>query len=471
MITLQGTELKKQVESAIDKAIGKNAPIIVSEVQRIQYITPISFFSAGKEQFFGERIFWKEPTGQFTIVGLGKCVRLENNGMDDRFIQLENHWHSLIEDAVIIDEFGVSGTGPLMFGGFSFDPLKEKTKLWENYAHTHFQIPKLMLTITNGEAFLTTNVIVTKNDDLRVVENILVEREKLLSKLNQSYPIDSLPSYINYCEVVEENDWKNTVNAVVNELTINNELKKVVLARELRILFQNKIPHDTVLHQLLEQQKDSFIFAFESNDDCFISATPERLVKKLGKRVFSACVAGSIARGKTVEEDEKLGQILLNDEKNLVEHQYVVEMIKEGMESICTEVRLPEKPTLMKIRDIQHLYTPVVGICDQNSSLLKLVERLHPTPALGGFPQKLAVEKIREMEKLDRGLYASPIGWLDHQGNGDFAVAIRSGLIQGKEASLFAGCGIVKDSDAESEYVETKIKFRPMLSALGGIKL
>jgi menaquinone-specific isochorismate synthase len=123
---------------------------------------------------------------------------------------------------------------------------------------------------------------------------------------------------------------------------------------------------------------------------------------------------------------------------------------------------------LMKMKYIQHLYTPVIGRNREGTSLLHLVDRLHPTPALGGLPKQAAIEKIREIEQLDRGLYAAPVGWMDHQGNGEFAVAIRSGLIQGNEASLFAGCGIVADSNADSEYKETSIKFRPMLTALGG---
>jgi menaquinone-specific isochorismate synthase len=163
-----------------------------------------------------------------------------------------------------------------------------------------------------------------------------------------------------------------------------------------------------------------------------------------------------------------LGEQLLADRKNRMEHQFVVQMIKEALEESCEDVILPDKPQLMKLRNIQHLYTPVVGKCKEDASLLLLVERLHPTPALGGLPKKAAIEKIRHVEELDRGLYGGPLGWMDYRGNGEFAVSIRSGLIQGKEASLFAGCGIVADSNSESEFSETSLKFRPMLTALGG---
>jgi menaquinone-specific isochorismate synthase len=257
------------------------------------------------------------------------------------------------------------------------------------------------------------------------------------------------------------------VDVVAEELKTGS-LKKVVLARELRLLFDHHVKADIILENLYNQQRDSFIFVFESNGDCFIGATPERLVKKQGKNVFSTCLAGSIGRGKNEEEDNILGQTLLNDQKNMNEHGFVVEMIKKALGEFCDEIILPDKPQLMKIRDIQHLYTPVIGRCQKDASLLLLVERLHPTPALGGLPKQEAVEKIRQVEELDRGFYAAPLGWVDYRGNGEFSVSIRSGLIQGKEASLFAGCGVVANSDSESEYLETSLKFTPMLRALGG---
>jgi menaquinone-specific isochorismate synthase len=189
-------------------------------------------------------------------------------------------------------------------------------------------------------------------------------------------------------------------------------------------------------------------------------------VKKEGDTCYSACLAGSIRRGKTFQEDEQLGQWLMHDEKNLREHQFVVQMIREAIEAVCKRVQMPSSPQLLKLQHIQHLYTPVVGekCC---VSILSIVEQMHPTPALGGTPREKAIKEIRENEPLDRGWYAAPIGWMDTEGNGEFAVAIRSGLLQGKKASIFAGCGVVGDSDPISEYEETKVKFTPMLSALG----
>jgi len=466
LVTLLNTELKIGIEQALGRAKTSLVPVLVSEVQKVDHIEPLSFFAAGIEKYMGERFFWKDPTEETVLVGMGTCKQIQSINGNERFTETQMEWNRLISEAIILKEQEKMGTGPIMFGGFSFDPLKEKTSLWSKYPDALFHVPKYLLSIIEGQAYLTTNIICTQHDQLSIVDQVLEERHSLLSLASLVKPF-AKSRLIEEKEVVHPSEWKNSVRNLVKELK-NGQLKKVVLARELRLIFHDEVSIEGVLNKLLEEQKGSFIFAFESNGDCFLGASPERLVKKEGNQLFSTCLAGSIARGKTEDEDAKLGQILLNDQKNLIEHHYVVEMIKEAMEQECLEVRLPEQPTLLKTRDIQHLYTPVVGIANPDCSLLLVVNSLHPTPALGGLPQKASVEKIREIEALDRGLYAAPIGWLDYAGNGEFAVAIRSALIQKNEASLFAGCGIVQDSDADSEYVETKIKFRPMLSALGG---
>ncbi len=266
---------------------------------------------------------------------------------------------------------------------------------------------------------------------------------------------------------VRPTEWKQTVANAVEEMK-KSDLDKIVLARELRVVFKNRIVSERVLQKLMEEQPTSYIFSFEVGGDCFIGATPEQLIKKKGNEVFSVCLAGSIARGKSIEEDTRLGAELLHDPKNLMEHQYVVSMITNALKTVCDQVIVPKEPELMKIRHIQHLCTPVKGVCENEVTIFDFVEKLHPTPAMGGLPKEKAVVRIREIEGLERGLYAGPLGWVDSYGNGEFAVGIRSALLQGNEASLFAGCGILEDSQPESEYQETAIKFNPMLSALGG---
>lgn len=465
MVTIQNTELKEGIIEAIERARKLSMPVLVSEVQRIHPVQPLSVFTAGRDQFVGERFFWKDPSDEVVMIGIGICKEIQSDQASGRFFHVEKQWQELMNNSIMLMEEKQTATGPIMFGGFSFDPLKEKTDLWAQFPHSLFHIPKYLLSVIKGEYYLTTNLLCSAEDDDTLYEVAVQERKSLISGMEK----ESLPRLSNLSQVNEvySENWKKRVSEVV-ELLKAGTMKKVVLARELRLQFEEQIPVEPVIMNLLEEQRDSFIFAFESKGDCFIGASPERLVKKVKDTVYSTCLAGSIVRGKTLKEDELLGNELLGDEKNLNEHHFVVEMIKEAMEKVCREVRIPSHPQLLKNKHIQHLYTPVVGKADEESSLLQLVNLLHPTPALGGLPRIEAVESIRLMEDLDRGMYAAPIGWIDFEGNGEFAVAIRSGLLQGNEASLFAGCGIVKDSNVDSEYQETNIKFRPMLSALRG---
>ncbi|MEH7414616.1 isochorismate synthase [Neobacillus drentensis] len=465
MITIQETEIKERGLLGVNRARELGRPILMSEVHKMDTTNPLAFFNSGKDRYCGERFFWKDPANEMVLIGIGISKQIQSDQSADRFFHVEKEWKSFLKDSFIFNPSKVDGVGPLMFGGFSFDPFKEKTNLWSKFADSIFHIPKFLLSIVRGETYLTTNIIFTPNDDLTLYSKSLEERNKLLDSLRSRISTKS-PSLIRKDEILPER-WKQTVDKVVKELT-KGPLKKVVLARELRLAFSSDVEAETVLENLYTQQPASYIFAFESNGDCFIGASPERLIKKQGDEVYSTCLAGSISRGNTEEEDQVLGETLLADQKNLIEHGYVVEMIKEALGQSCKEVILPQKPQLMKMRDIQHLYTPVIGKCGPNTSLLLLVEKLHPTPALGGLPKTSAVEKIREVEGMDRGLFGGPLGWVDYQQNGEFAVAIRSGLIQKKEVSLFAGCGVVSDSKSEDEYLETALKFRPMLRALGG---
>lgn len=467
MVTIQQTALKEGIQKAIEIAKKSSASILVSEVQKVDSIAPLVFFSAGNEMYDGERFFWKHPSEDRYIIGLGICKQISTDQEADRFFHVENEWKRFINQAIIYNNESILGTGPIAFGGFSFDPLKEKTILWSKFSSSLFHIPKFMLSIVNNQYYLTTNVICTYQDSISLYEKIDRERKELLANTSRKLIFEEISLIDN--QEVKPQEWIQSVTKMVEQLK-TGPLKKVVLAREKRLFFEQNIQVEQVLHRLIKEQQDSFVFAFESNGDCFLGASPERLVKKINENASSTCLAGSIARGKIESEDLLLGEALLNDSKNLVEHQYVVDMIKEAMEEACEEVVIPEKPGLLKLKDIQHLYTPVKGKIKPGTSLLSVVEKLHPTPALGGLPKNQALEKIREIEVLDRGFYAGPIGWFDYQENGEFAVAIRSGLIQANEASIFAGCGVVQDSIAEEEFAETVIKFKPMLSALGGLK-
>ncbi len=429
---------------------------VISIVKKIEKLNPFLFFDAGKVMK-EERFFFANRDRDFVCVGVGIAHTIESHEKSNkRFFNIEAEWKNFLQDVHIAKE--ENAPEPMLFGGFSFDPYKEKSPQWKSFPEAKFLFPKVLLTIIENEVWLTVTVV---DGQANPLENLLFWEE-----LEKQRAMPTLEANFLSKEEVSREEYIQAIHQVI-EATQEKKIKKAVIARELRTCFANDIDITTVLYRLHEQQTHSYLFAFESGEDCFLGATPEQLIQKNNQQCSTDCLAGSIARGSTSLEDEQFGEWLLHNEKNLNEHKFVVEMIRQTLNEFCEEVTIPEEPVLLKMKHIQHLHTPIHGL--GTISMLKLIEVLHPTPAMGGYPKEEGLAIIREIEPLDRGWYAAPIGWMDTKGNGEFVVAIRSALIQKKCASLFAGGGIVMDSLVESEYEETNVKFKPMLAALGGI--
>ncbi|SES64270.1 menaquinone-specific isochorismate synthase [Salinibacillus kushneri] len=469
MIQTKQQRFTESINEAIGQRAHEDTPQLFSYTEKIagvDQISPIAVFQ-NTQSFKGSRIFWTSPEDEVTLIGLGSVYSF--NGTEDtnsnRFKQVHSNWKKMLNSIYVDNPYKHPGTGPVFMGGFSFNP-EESSQLWRNYSNTQMTLPEYLITIDKNEAFLTYHVWLDKELD---IEDSSCAFVKMLETIKRETKHAHNPLAIMNQQAINADEWKRTVKKATGTIE-NNVMEKVVLARELRVSFNRNIPVSYVLENLLEQQKQSYIFAIESEDDCFIGATPERLVKVENRHLLSTCLAGTSPRGKTLKEDERLGKQLLDDDKNRMEHAFVVDMIKQAVEACSVKVQVPESPVLYKLRNLQHLYTPVQGVLKEGHSILEVVRRLHPTPAMGGVPRDKALTFIQQEENLSRGWYSAPIGWMDAMDNGEFAVAIRSGLIQGDEASLFAGCGIVRDSDAEKEFQETEIKFLPMLMALGGLQ-
>ena len=268
-------------------------------------------------------------------------------------------------------------------------------------------------------------------------------------------------------DLLPRREWEALVEDAAHACR-NGALEKVVLARAVRACARGgPFNPPAALERLRDAYPNAYVFAVARGPRCFLGATPERLVRLRDGAVDATCLAGSAPRGETPEEDTRLGNALLASAKERAEHAVVVRSVRAALEGVCSEVHSPNVPRLLRLRNVQHLYTPVDGRVSWPTCVLDLVQRLHPTPAVGGYPREGALRFIRDREGLDRGWYAGPVGWLDRRGDGEFAVALRSALLHGTEATLFAGCGIMAQSCASDEYAETCLKLRPMLNALG----
>lgn len=434
-----------------------------TETIEVSRLSSHAFFEAGEECHKGKRFFWQNKEKTFTLVGLGHAHILSNELENTRYHDIASKWKELCEIS-LKEKVDVS---PILFGGFSFDPKNKISSEWDTFPSSFFAVSTFQLVIQDEQAFISIHYITDEEDSSGAFERLRMERDALIHTAQvKELKVHARPNLIDREDRLK-NEYLQAVEDVTSRIR-NREVKKVVIGRSLKLRFDSVFSSSTAIYNASMEQPESYLFGLEKEEKIFFGATPERLVKVENGHVQSAGLAGSVKRGQNSMEDKELGDNLLTDRKNLGEHQFVVEMIRKVFDQYCEEVKIPLRPKLMKIRDIQHLFTPIEGKVNKDASLFKFVEALHPTPALGGEPRKEAVDIIRESEQMNRGYYASPIGWINTEGDGEFAVGIRSALLENEYAYLFAGGGIVAESSSLEEFEETRVKFRPMLRTLGG---
>lgn len=426
-------------------------------------ISPLAFFEAGDSCYKEKRFYWQNADKTMMLVGIGHATVLTSDSAEERFQHISTAWNRL-RTALIKEEEDME---PVLFGGFSYDPKSVKEVEWKVFPSAYFVVPSFQLTVKNGKTLISINLVTESSEAAEEFDRLRDERDRLIHIAQvEEFNLLAKTKVVSIEEIAKDNYMQAIAN--VTDKINKGEAEKVVIARSVQLNFADEVPAVTALHHISNEQQESYHFGLQKDGQLFFGATPERLIEISNGRAYSACVAGSIKRGKSAVEDRALGEELLGDHKNREEHQYVVNMISQVFQTFCTNIVMPKAPKLMKIRDIQHLFTPIEGTVEQGTDIFSLVQALHPTPALGGVPTNVSMEIIRSEENMDRGYYAAPIGWTDTAGNGEFAVAIRSALLDGDRAYLYAGGGIVADSNPNQEYDETWVKFRPVMRALGG---
>jgi menaquinone-specific isochorismate synthase len=429
------------------------------------------------------RTAWTSADHSLALAGMGAATELAGWGAS-RFDSIARDAAAVFVDAAVLDERAPDFARPRLFGGFSFSPDYTPDVAWSDFKPAHFIMPHFQFAQQGDQAWLTVNVQVAPNDapnddlgelrdELRGVLNSRIEaiKAKHLRESSQriAKSVALLPPH-KHDPVADLSypmpfaAWRERIESATQQMR-SGRLNKVVLSRVAEVRFERAAPVDAALRVLHERYPDCHLFLFEPRPGCsFIGASPELLVRARGCDVETMALAGSIRRGATAAEDDVLAAQLLSDSKELFEHRVVADEIESrlnelGAQVSCAPVRV------MKLRNIQHLCTPIRARFDRAPGALALVAALHPTPALGGDPREVALRVIEESEIAPRGWYAAPIGWVDAGGDGAFTVAIRSAVAQGRRAWLFAGAGIVASSQPEKEWDETALKFKPMLEA------
>lgn len=465
MTEATSTEIIQLIEKGIRKAADQGEYALLSYTESLSEVNPLIFFDNSEKSFKGNRHYWSSPEG-LTLVSAGATAKLTASGVD-RITQINEQANALYNE-LYLECSHIEGTGPLFFSGFSFhSTINDQDELWNAFQPAEALMPEWILTHhpKQNDWMLTFNYRLSSGDQTAAIHHYYekIKGELLTEREERNYPV-SIPVEGNEDKVDE---WLNNVRNAIDKIN-RQELKKVVLSRTLSLSAKEDFNVIHTLKRLRSYRNESYIFMIERENSVFLGATPEQLIEKKASQFQTMCLAGTIQRGNSLSEDKTFGNELLHDTKNLSEHQMVVDMITDAMKQICHRVTYPSHPAILKTKSVQHLYTPVTGDDRDNHHILELVNLLHPTPAMGGVPLHPALEVIQESEMYERGWYASPIGWFDDRGEGEFVVGIRSALIEKKNAVLFAGCGIVGDSKPQSEREETKMKFRPMIYAMGG---
>lgn len=431
------------------------------------------------------RFYWRDGRSDLAFAGVGVALSLMGWG-EGRFVQIQRQAQELFDNALFFDT-QTPMAAPRLFGGFAFRQDFVPDHTWAAFHPAHFVLPHYQLTRHQGQTRLTINALLPPDEEplaLRVkLHEALNGRYKLLVTedlglwaadnkvvgLEEETPANSqrptASSQIRYPMSYEA--WEGMIGEAIRRIKAG-PLRKVVLARVCEVRSDALIGVMSALRYLDIHYPDCYTFLMELRPHhAFVGATPELLAAVNGESLQTMALAGSARRGATLAEDERLAEVLFKSNKDRHEHALVVDALRQRLAPLTTTLDMSDVPVIMKLNNIQHLYTPVQGRLHSSNGVLPLVETLHPTPALGGWPRDIALDFIQEHEQTTRGWYAAPVGWIDHHMDGAFVVAIRSAVIQRRRTWLYAGAGIVADSEPEREWTETIWKFRPILNALG----
>jgi menaquinone-specific isochorismate synthase len=408
---------------------------------------------------------WEQPDRGFALAALGVAYSAAARG-NRRFEDVAGGCLGLNEGALREEPLGLpSGAGPIWTGGFAFDPKGAGTSPWSSFEPASMTLPEVSLCRQGEDVFLTVNAVVAPGDD---ASSIATRIESRLAGLRPD-PLPLLDPHLmerpEIRSVLPPGDFEAAVEAATERIAAG-EMSKVVLAREVTV--EAAAAHDpaAVFGALREQFPSCFCFCRGTPEAAFLGASPELLIRRSGAGASTVALAGSTRRSSDPAVDDHLGEQLLRSDKNRREQRIVAERIVRKLRPHAVWVETAAEPEVVKVANIQHLATPILAQLAESHSAVELAGILHPTPAVGGEPWPDAESAIDELEQMDRGWYAGPVGWMDATEDGEFCVALRSALLRDREARLFAGVGVVAGSDPAAELEETEVKLQALLPLL-----
>ncbi|MFN8162249.1 MAG: isochorismate synthase [Solirubrobacterales bacterium] len=444
------------------KAVERGRRTLVSVTAEVDVADPCAAVFASR--LASDRWFcWEEPERSFALAGLGVAHESASRG-PARFAEVAEQCLRTGRDAVLDEPVGLpAGAGPVWLGGFAFDSGGGTSSIWSSLSPGSLVLPELSLCRSGERTYLTVNALVQPGDEVDQRSAALNAR---LAGLRTEAPLPMIdPHPTAHAEIRSARppaEFEAAVAAATGRIA-EGEMSKVVLARE--VIVSAAAAHDpaALFGAMREQFPACFCFCCGTPEAAFIGASPELLVRRSGASVSTVALAGSTRRSSDPAVDDHLGEQLLRSDKDRREQRIVSERIVRSLRPHAVWVEASPEPEIVRVANIQHLATPVIAQLAEPHSAIELAGMLHPTPAVGGEPWPEAAIAIADLEGMDRGWYAGPVGWMDATEDGEFCVALRSALLRDREAHLFAGVGVVAGSDPAAELAETEVKLGAML--------
>ncbi|GEK15648.1 isochorismate synthase [Aliivibrio fischeri] len=447
--------------SAKNKAEQIRKPVLASMSLPWTDFDMVGLFGANY-QSFQPATLWRPPHSDMQSVSFSSAYEITIESHD--WAQINRLWQQLISEAEIQGDHK-----PKAFSGFCFDPKAKKASHWLAFPAACLTLPKFSFETRKQQTQLVINSLVDHDSDCHQLTQELVNQVSQLCSGVHAFEQKQL-QLADASELEnsgqDQAKWQQKVAQTVAHIG-HGEVKKIVLSRADTLPFS--VCPASLLSTLNQRFKESYLFAFVRNNQCFLGATPERLIALQDRKIQTVALAGSTPRGVSTERDDLLGAQLLSSSKDRYEHDLVVQQLVSLLQPHCKQISAQPQPSLHKLPQIQHLITPISGQVQNATSIIDLLAVLHPSAAVSGLPRPQALQYIREHEALDRGWFAAPIGWLDSDFNGEFAVALRSALVTPSDITLFAGCGLVSGSVPEHEYQESCIKMNAIRDSIRSI--
>jgi isochorismate synthase len=452
------TDALNSLEGLLSRTGGRR---LVSVTRPIDIEDPVALVFGAR--LASDRWFcWEEPESGLAIAGLGSAHEVVSRG-PDRFADVTESCAQLTQDRVADEpEELPAGAGPVWVGGFAFDAEGGAAPQWSSFSPASMMLPELALHRRDGVTLMTLCAIAGEGEGA-----FAGLRARAAALGGGSLPMaDPHPSEsARISSVLAPGHYEAAVRGAVDRIRAGS-LEKVVLAREVSVEAPQAHDPAAVFAEIREAFPSCFCFCCGTPEGAFIGASPELLVRRSGAGVATVALAGSTRRSADPAVDDHLGEQLLHSAKNRSEHEIVGRRIERLLRPHAVWVEATPEPGLVKVANIQHLGTAIRAQLADPRSAVEVAGFLHPTPAVGGEPRETALEVIGELEGMDRGWYAGAVGWMDAAEDGEFCVSLRSALLRDRTAHLYAGAGIVADSDAEAELAETELKLDALLPLL-----